>query len=337
MPAIMVVLVVLVSAGGVMFLAPSVHALSAPFIVRSTSISCVYTVNPCPNVLSVTLAVAQGDTIVLWTSNYPRCSVSSGGTPSDSAGDTYTAVGSNSFQFAACSPPGALALDYQNAYYATAKLSGTITISISYTTAPYEADMIVDDVSSAGSVSYEVALCNGAEASPCMPNGGGSFGVTQFVPPANSLVIAYGTASSSSTSLENPLNPGPGYATDQGPVYPGGYMLDSLTEYATNSAPTTAPFVTSTSTDGWGEIAIVLSPVNVVTVTQTVTQTVVIVSTSTVTTYSTVTQTTTATVTAASPDYVPGVGNDTLVLSVALVVAAIIIAIALVRVAGRRA
>jgi hypothetical protein len=340
----------LLMTAGVLFLAQQVHASSDHYIVGSTSNSCVYTVNPCTNSILVTLSVTEGDTIVLWTSDYPRCSVSSGGTPSDSANDAYANTGNNSFQFAACSPPGAYAIDYQSAYYSTAKVSGTITVSISYTTAPYEADMIVDDVSGAGSISYEVALCNGSEASPCMPSGPGSFGVPQLSPSANSLVIAYGSASSDSTILENPLSPGPGYVTDQGPVYPGGYMLDSLTEYSTPNAPSTAPFDTSTPTDGWGEIVIVLSPTSTATSTQTLTLTETEVLTSVVTSYSVVIQTATvpitlasattitetAIITSTSPDLIPGVGNDTLILSLALIVAALLIAAALLRVAARR-
>jgi hypothetical protein len=334
-----------------MFAVPPVHAASDPYIAHSSSASCVYTVSACGNVISATLTVIQGDTIVVWTSDYPHCNTPSAGSPSDSAGDVYTSVDNSAFQFAACTSPGTLAIDYQTAYYSTAKSSTTVTISISYTTAPYEADLIVDDVSGGTYVTYEAALCNGSEASPCMPSGGGSFGVSQFVAPSNSLIIAYGSASSYSTAAENPLSAGPGYTTDQGPVYPGGYQLDSLTEYSTTTAPTTAPIDTSTPTDGWGELAIVISAtVSVtVTVTETVTETEVftVTAVSTVFVTQTVTQTvpvvstttllTTITSTYTPSDVVPGVGNDTLLLAIAILIAAVLISVAIIRVAGRKA
>jgi hypothetical protein len=330
-----------------MFVTLPVHAVSDPYIAHSTSASCVYTVSPCGNAISVTLGVTQGDTIVVWTSDYPHCNTPTASSPSDSAGDAYTPVSDNAYQFAACNPPGTLAIDYQSAYYSTAKSSTTVTISISYTTAPYEADLVVDDVSGGAYVTYEGALCNGSEASPCMPSGEGSFGVSQLVAPSNSLIIAYGSASSYSTAVENPLSAGPGYTTDQGPVYPGGYMLDSLTEYSTTTAPTTAPIDTTTPTDGWGEIAIVLSATVPVTVTVTETEVLTVITTSTVFVTQTVVQTvpvvstttlsTTITSTYTPSDVVPGVGNDTLVLAIAILIAAVLISIAIIRVTSRKA
>jgi hypothetical protein len=340
--AVTALLVGMLAMGCAMFMAPKAKAASEPYIADDASASCVHSVSPCSNVVSASLPVTQGDTIVVWSSDYPECNTPSAGSASDSAGDSFTPIDNNAFQFAACTPPGTLAIDYQGAYYSTAKATTTVTVSISYTMAPYEADLVVDDVSGGSFVSSENALCNGSESSQCIPNGSGTFGVSQFVAPSNSLILAYGSASSYMTIYENPLSPGPGYTTDQGPVYPGGYMLDSLTEYSTATAPTTAPIGTSTPTDGWGEIAIVLSGTSPVTVTVTqskiitittaslvyVTQTVQVVSTTTVST------TTTSTYT--PPNLVPGVGNDTLVIAAAVISAAILISISLTRVASRR-
>jgi len=351
--AVTALLIALLAVGFATLLPSSVSASSGPYIARSTSISCVYTVSPCGTTLSVVLPVTQADTLVVWTSYYPRCSTPESISPSDSAGDVYSPIGNNGFQFAACTPPGALALDSQSAYYSTARSSTTVTVTMSYTTAPYEADLIVDDVSGGSYVGYEVALCNGSEASQCMPNGGASFGVSSFVAPSNSIIIAYGSASSDSTVIENPLSAGPGYATDQGPVYPGGYMLDSLTEYSTATGPTTAPMETSTPTDGWGEIAIVLSAMSLVTVTVTQTemliqnQTVMVteVPTTTVTqtanqvvpVTTTTTLSTTVTSTSTASNFVPGITNDTLVLAIALILAALIVSITLMRISTRKA
>lgn len=352
----------LLSAGILMFMVPKAHAASdpyiantssttlamtqgTPYIAHSSSASCVFTVTPCANVISATLTVTQGDAIIVWSSYYPHCNTPSAGSPSDSVGDTFTSINNNAFQFAACGPT--LALDYQTAYFATARLSGTVTVSVSYTTAPYEGDIIVDDVSGGTYVSNEIALCNGSEQVPCMPNGGGSFGVSPFIAPSNSLILAYGSASSYSTIVENPLNPGPGYSVDQGPVYPGGYMLDSLTEYTTTTSPTTAPINTSTSADGWGEIAIVLSGASPATVT--VTQTVILATTTTsvvhitqtatqtVPTTLTVTLSTTVASTYTPSSLVPGVGNDTLILAITVLIAAALISVAIIRITGRRA
>jgi len=349
------VLIGLFSLGCFAFLASPVEASSDPSIARSTSISCVFNVSPCTQTLSVSLTVSQGDTVVVWTSNYAQnCGVPVAISVSDSFGSTYTSIGSQEFQFAACGAQLQPALDAQSAYYSAMQNSGVVTVSVSFSNAnPYEADLIVDDIPGASFSGYQMTYCSGTEptqqtgAHPCI-NGPGSFNVPQLASPFGALVIAYGTASGGSTITENQLSPGPGYATDQGPVYPGGYQLDSLTEYSVPNGPTTSQIDTTGVTGGWGEIAIILSAAGAVTVTQTVTTTQTMVLMSTVSSYSVVTQTTTlpvttiltstttATVTYTPQELVPGVGNDTLILAVAVLVAAIIVALSFVVVAKRR-
>jgi len=349
------VLIGLFAFGLVAFAAPSVTASSDPSIARSASTSCVFNVQPCSQTLSISLTVSQGDTVVVWTSNYAQnCGVPVTISVSDSFRSTYTSIGNQEFQFAACGAQLQPALDSQTAYYSTMQNSGVVTVSVSFSNAnPYEADLIVDDIPGASFSGYQMTYCSGTEptqqvgAHPCI-NGPGSFNVPQFASPFGALVIAYGTASGGSTITENQLSPGPGYATDQGPVYPGGYQLDSLTEYSVPNGPTTSQIDTTGVTGGWGEIAIVLSPAGAVTVTQTVTATQTVVLVSTVASYSVVTKTTTllvtpiststttVTVTSTPQEFVPGVGNDTLILAVAVLAAAIIVALSFVVVAMRR-
>lgn len=337
-------LICLFVVGLVTFLSPGVSASADPNIVRSTATSCVFNARPCLRALNVSLVVTQGDTIIIWTSNYPQnCGVPETVSISDSLGNSYSLIGSNTFQFASCGPQLSPAIDTQNAYYSTMRSSGVANFSVEFSgTSPDEADLVVDVLTGGSFVSYQMAHCNGTEptqevgASPCI-SGPGSFGLSQFTPAYGALVVAYGTASGGSTITENQLSSGAGYLTDQGPVYPGGYQLDSLTEYSTPGGPTTAPVNTTGYTGGWGEIAVVLSSADTGTATQTVTVTQTVIAQSITTSYVTLTQTvTSSTTTLRTPqDFVPGVGNSALVLSAALIVSAMAIAIALM-VASRK-
>ncbi len=249
------------------------HALSPSTVVQEKNVGC----SPCsPSSISVTFpsSLTLGDVIVVGVSSV----LGSLSSISDSLSSSFTQ---------AVSATEAGSLQYTYIYYSQVFTSASDTVTVAFSGSGVDADVYVFELS--GVTTTGLGTANGVD----------SFG-SSSVSTSSSLSFQPGAFLLAVINPEGAtITPGSGFTLMNGYITPGYVAPNSAVEYATSgvTSPTNFP-ATLSGGFTWSESAIVLEPLAITTVTDTVTTTAT--TTLTTTTTSTITATSDLTTTSTS-------------------------------------